>query len=106
MLPLRVLLILYRQLCPLTIAVSLLMWLAAGYPTPKSDQFMPFITRFFWLRSLSQLVIWYLYRLTNRKGFVFYHHFGLSELQLASGVYLIDILLFSLCVCLASLFIQ
>ena len=106
MLSLRVLLILYRQLCPLTLATSLLMWFAAGYPTLESDKFMSFITKFFWLRSLTQLAIWYLFRTTNRKGFVFYNHFGLSEIQLAGGVYIIDLLIFSLCICLASLILR
>ncbi|OJW70904.1 MAG: hypothetical protein BGO59_32275 [Spirosoma sp. 48-14] len=82
------------------------MWLVAGYPTLKSDQFLSFVTKFFWLRTASQLLIWYLFRLTNRKEFVFYHHFGLSEIQLAGGVYIIDILLVSLCICLASLILQ
>lgn len=103
---LRVFLILYRQVWPFTIATSLLMWALAGYPTLLSIDLLSFLTKFFWLRTLSQLLIWYLFRATNRKGFVFYQHFGLSELQLASGVYTLDLIFISLWICLASLLPQ
>ena len=106
MVQLRVLLILYRQVWPFTVATSLLMWGLAGHPTLASTNLLSFITKFFWLRTPSQLLIWYLFRSTNRKGFVFYQHFGLSELQLASGVYVLDLLFISVWICLASLLLQ
>lgn len=79
------------------------MWALAGAPTIMSEKFLSFIIYFFWLRTACQLLIWYLFRLTNQKGLVFYHHFGLSEVKLAAGVYTLDLLIFSLCIGLASL---
>jgi hypothetical protein len=82
------------------------MWLSAERPTLNSDHFLPFILGFFWLRGFSQLLIWYLFRSTNKTGFVFYHHFGLSEMQLAICVYIIDLLIFSLWITLVSRVMQ
>lgn len=100
---LRALLILYRQLYPYTIATTLCMWLLAGYPTFSSPDFLSFSTYFFWLRSFAQLLIWLVFRLSNRQGFAFYHHFGLSEIELAIGSYVIDLILFTTWLCLVSL---
>jgi hypothetical protein len=82
------------------------MWLLAGYPTLSSERFLFFITKFVWLRTAGQLIIWYLFRTTHRNRFVFYRHFGFSELHLAIGSYLIDLLLFGLWLCLISLIPQ
>src|SRR5687768_923318 len=83
---LNILLILYRQLWPITNTISLLMWVMAGRPAFSSIKFAAFVVAFIWLRSFCQLLIWYLFRSFNRKGFAFYHHFGLSEIQLASMI--------------------
>ncbi|WP_138476879.1 hypothetical protein [Dyadobacter bucti] len=99
----RVLLIFYRQFRLPTNTISLLMWAMAGAPTISSEKFLSFLIYFFWLRSACQLLVWYLFRLTNQKGLVFYHHFGLSKIQLAAGVYVLDLLIFSLCIGLVSL---
>ena len=97
------LLVLYRQLWLFTNSISLLMWLLAGSPTSSFEKFATFLAAFFWLRTLCQLLVWYLFRKTNQKGFVFYHHFGLSEIQLAGGIYIFDLLLFTLWILFVSL---
>jgi hypothetical protein len=101
----QVLLTLYRQLWPITWGTSLLMWSIARFPTLISDQFPAFVTAFVWLRTFCQLLIWYLFRSFNQKGFVFYHHFGLSEMRLAFITYLLDLLLFALWIIIVSLIV-
>jgi hypothetical protein len=102
---LHVLWILYRQLLPVTSATSLFMWSLAGFPLLESDQFSAFLVAFVWLRSFCQILIWYLFRYFNEKGFVFYHHFGLSEIQLACIIYLLDLLIFASWIILISLIV-
>lgn len=79
------------------------MWALAEAPLLGSGKFIAFLILFFWLRTPCQLLIWYLFRLTNQKGFVFYNHFGLSEIRLACFTYLFDLIIFMLWIILTSL---
>ncbi|CCH52611.1 hypothetical protein BN8_01624 [Fibrisoma limi BUZ 3] len=102
MVRLRVVWILYKQIGVYSVATSLALWLLAGMPTLRSGNFSEALVFLLWTRTLSQLLIWYLFRTTNRKGFFFYHHFGWSERQLALLSYLIDLVCFGLWICLMS----
>ncbi|WP_439558179.1 hypothetical protein [Dyadobacter sp.] len=100
---LQVVSVFYRKIWPVTTATSLLMWGIAEFPSLKSDIFPSFILAFLWLRSACQALIWYLFRSSNRKGFIFYHHFGLSEVKLALLTYLLDLAVFALWIILATI---
>lgn len=94
MIRLRVLWILYRQVGPATLLMTLCLWMFAEFPTPDAPElFTRFLIFFFWFRTACQGLIWYIFRTFNKKGFYFYYHFGFSELQLASILYLFDLLI-------------
>lgn len=87
---------LYGRIWIVTIIISLSIWALANFPTFISPNFLQFLLRFLWLRTFCQLLIWYVFRLTNKEGFVFYHHFGYSERRLAVLLYLMDLSIFLL----------
>lgn len=60
---------------------------------------------FICLRTICQALIWYLFRIDNRTGFYFYHHFGFSEWQLAIGVYAFEMVVFVVLVLITGLFL-
>ncbi|RIV21537.1 hypothetical protein DYU11_19240 [Fibrisoma montanum] len=102
MVRLRVVWVLYKQIGVYSAATSLVLWLLAGLPTVSSEAFNEALVFLLWTRTLSQLLIWYLFRTTNGKGFFFYNHFGWSERQLALLSYLIDLVCLGLWICLMS----
>ncbi|WP_031527442.1 hypothetical protein [Dyadobacter crusticola] len=100
---LQVIAIFYRSIWPVTTATSLLMWGIVDFPSFTAEVFPTFIMIFLWLRSGCQALIWYLFRSSNRKGFVFYNHFGLSEMRLALLTYLLDLAVFALWIILKTI---
>lgn len=103
----RVFLNLYKRLCWVTLPSTLVIWWNGGLPTfgSSADLLMVFIPFYLFLRTICHALIWYLFRMDNRKGFYFYHHFGFSEWQLAIGVYVFEMILFVLLVLITGLFI-
>lgn len=96
MLKLKLLLIQYRLICPLTIPISVGLWIIAGAPGYGTPDFTFFVVVFFWLRTLAQGIIWYLIRLLNGKSFYFYHLAGLTESALMIGCYVLEVSVFGL----------
>jgi hypothetical protein len=89
---LRVLLILYRKLGVVSLPITLLMWAYASFPLPNNPgRFLLFLILLFWLRTPCQMLIWYLYKRSDRKGLYFFFHFGFSEIQLFLATYLFDV---------------
>lgn len=93
---LRVLFLLYRKIGPVTLLITILFWVYAEWPIPADrSPFAIFLVYFIWMRTICQVLVWYSYKRFNRTGFYFYHHFGFSELQLMSILYLFDLLILS-----------
>lgn len=100
---LKVVLLLYRQVCPFSAGMSFLMWGLDGFRGWDDVKFPYFVVFFIWLRTAGQIGIWYLMRQKLRNQFVFYAHFGFSEIQLALICFLIDLILIGACIVIKSL---
>ncbi|WP_266369015.1 hypothetical protein [Tellurirhabdus rosea] len=82
----------YRQLCPVTLPVSILLWSLGRSRVESPDSYQFFLTAFVWLRILLQLIIYYLHRLLNGNHLTFYQNLGLSEGKLYLSASLTDAL--------------
>ncbi|GAB3911706.1 hypothetical protein GCM10028803_53780 [Larkinella knui] len=84
----------YRTFRVFSNAVTL--GLIAAFWLRLADYFHLFIVYFLWVKTFSNVVIWYLIRKNYKAQFWFYHNLGWSQTALFGGAFVLDLLVTSL----------